>query len=234
MKIIITTSLVLLSAIFSFSVAQEILPARTQIQHNEALRPCWEVTLPTDKDPTKEAWNDFLRDAYDLKLKGLGLFANKDFLHAEEVMVESLSDLLLNFYTSFETIESGDRTHTKMSVFISFGYDVYAGPDTYSESFNRVKEIIEEFLLQFLPVYFNEAISENQDRISDLKGDMDDLQKDIAKNEKEIEELKKENEEARESLINLQVQYEDANKSLTSKRQTYEGIKRQLEKLSKE
>lgn len=234
MKIIITTSLVLLSAIFSFSVAQEILPVRTQIQHNEALRPCWEVTLPTDKDPTKEAWNDFLRDAYDLKLKGLGLFANKDFLSAEEVMVESLSDLLLNFYTSFETIESGDRSHTRMSVFISFGYDVYAGPDTYSESFNRVKEIIEEFLLQFLPGYFNEAISENQDRISDLKGDMDDLQKDIAKNEKEIEELKKENEEARESLINLQVQYEDANKSLTSKRQTYEDVKRQLEKLSKE
>lgn len=234
MKAIFSITLFLFSVIFSISEAQDILPTRAHIQHNEALRPCWEVQLPTNKDPTKEAWDDFLGDAYDIKLKGLGLFANKDFLSAEEIRVETLSDLSLNFYTSFVTVDSGYSTLTKMAVFLSFGYDVYAGPDTYSESFNRLKEIIEDFLLQFLPGYFNETISENQDRISDLKEEMDDLQKDIAKNEKEIEELKKENEEARESLINLQVQYEDANKSLTSKRQTYEDVKRQLEKLSKE
>ena len=52
---------------------------------------------PATKD-VRDAFQDFLKKNYDVKLKGDGLFSNKDVLYAEKVKINTISDKNLDFY----------------------------------------------------------------------------------------------------------------------------------------
>ncbi|REJ83797.1 MAG: hypothetical protein DWQ44_00695 [Bacteroidetes bacterium] len=202
--------------------AQSFSPVKSTIEHEEKLRPC--LMLKLDPEPTnlKNAWIDFLNDKYDFKLKGMGLFSNKELLSAEEVSIPHISTKKMNFYTHVTEEESA----SEMKVFASLGYDIYINEQDYPDEFNTIRDMMTAFLKQYLPQYYSELIEASSEKvknlnkeIKDMNGEINDKQGDIEKLNKEIDELRKnvqeKSKELKDSEIQLRLQ-EDKRESVSS------------------
>ena len=142
MIIIKTAPLLFLMVIGGFSArAQSIKPEKNSIELNGSSRPCIVVHLDPGAKSLKKAWVKFLRKEYDFKLKGAGCFSNRDLLTVKQVVVEKISTKRMDFYT--QVIMGAE--YTKMSVFISFGYDVFVNEEEYPVEFEAMNEMLESF-----------------------------------------------------------------------------------------
>ena len=135
MKNILITSLILVISISNL-FSQSVDLSSTTVKHNKKQRDAILAEIEPAKKTVKKAWKNYLKDNYDLKLKGFGLLTNKDVLYAEDVKLNTLSDKRINFYTKFEETENT----TKMIVFASFGYDIYFSSRGYSSEFSKMRE----------------------------------------------------------------------------------------------
>lgn len=176
--------------------AQDYSMNRGQFVHDEKERPTLQVRLDPKPDPVKEAWKDFIKDEFNVKLKGIGFLSNKDLMSAEKVQMKALSDKELNFYT--HVVENDGRT--EMNVFVSLGYDIYVEPKEYPDMYGTMETITRRFLSQFLPQYYQKQLSETKDRLSDLRDERSDLKDNIEDNKKDIEDLREDNEDLRAKL----------------------------------
>ena len=152
-----------------------------------------EVKMDPPTKEVKDALDDFMKETYDVNLKGFGFLANKDVLEAEEVKLVLVSEKAFNLY--FKVIESVNAT--QVNAFASFGYDVPFDPTTHPEAFEALRRIVYRFLDDFLPNYYAEKVKETRTYITDLKDEQEKLAKNIEDNTEEIAKLKDENEDLR-------------------------------------
>ena len=78
LKIITLVTLSLLSQ-SSFLNAQSVEPTIGTINHDDKERPCWVANLDPEPKTLKEAWKDYIKDNYDVKLKGIGSVSKQRF-----------------------------------------------------------------------------------------------------------------------------------------------------------
>jgi hypothetical protein len=227
LKKLILPTLWALLLLFPFMLTAQLSFQMNQIDHDDAMRPSLEIRLKPGADQVKDAWHDFIKDRYDVKLKGIGFLANKDLMTAEEVTFEALSDKKMNFYT--RVVEKDGAS--QMNVFASFGYDIYLSPSQYPEAWHTLKMITHEFLGNFLPGYYEEKIAEVKSSIDDLKNNKKDMQDEMEKNRSEIEKLTERNEELSEKINENEAATEAATTELTQKEDNYSKVKEKLEQL---
>ncbi len=163
-------------------------------------RPGIRVMIDNTPDDIKKAFEKFMRKNYRLKLKGTGLFTNKDELYAERVMVKKIINKNINFYVKVIEAEAGEE-RAKMTIFASLGYDVYIGDSNYEEEFDILVGIVNEFVADYVPEMYEDRIKDMEKKVDDLQDDTKDLEKDIKKGEKELEKLEEDIMEIKEELI---------------------------------
>lgn len=215
-----------------FSSAQVAEVANSTIKHDKAERPCLAVELDAEPKAVKGAWKDYLKDEHDIKLKGFGFLANRDLLDAEKVQVKAITDKEMNFYTHFE--EQKDKT--RMCVFASLGYDIYLEPGEYTREYRAMREIVENFISDFVPRYYRQQVEESEEALSNLESEIKGLKDDISGNEKqidknlkEIEKLKKENISLSADLDKKQKRLNETEKLLKEKQEKLNAAKRELQ-----
>lgn len=214
--------------LISFNMsAQTLVPEKSTIEHNKMMRSCWLVKLDPEPKTLKNAWIDFLKKEYDLKLKGMGWFSNKDLLYAEEVTLQNLSSKKLNFYTYVVEDENG----SEMKVFASLGYDIYLNEEQYPMEFNAMNEMIISFLKQYLPEYYNTIIHESEERVKSLDKEIRSLKKDINDNNDEIEKLSKEIEKNKASVEDNSEKLKAAEIKLKGRQEKLERVRTKLQQL---
>lgn len=226
MKSIINKSTLFLF-LFSFALPTYAVSIETgTYERNEEQRPGIRVYLDVSTDEVRDAFIDYLKDQYDFKLKGDGLFANKEELYAEEVLVKEIIDKRINWYT--EIIESDrNSSKTRMTIFVNLGYDVYLSEENYAASYDKVYQIVANFIESYVPNYYNELISETEEAIVDLEEDNSDLKDDIQKNLEDIEKLESEIEEMKTTI--------DKNEDiLGQKKSDLKSVQKSLKKAKKE
>lgn len=225
---LITLLFILLLALPIYAVSVET----GTYERDDEQRPGIRVYLDVNTDDVRDAFIDYLKDQYDFKLKGNGLFADKDELYAEKVMVKEIINKRINWFT--EIIES-DRSDskTRMTIFVNLGYDVYLSEEQYEQSFDKVYQIVTDFMRTYVPNYHEELISETQEVIADLKEDTNDLKEDIQKNQKDIEDLKAEIEEMQGTISENEGKLEQKQKDLAREQQSLRKVKQELAKINK-
>lgn len=217
---------VLLLVFFPFGLfAQDLELINTQIDYEGTTYPCIRVMLEAGTDQVKDAWDDFIKDKYDVKMRGYGFLANKDVLRAEKAEFKAISGKQLDFYT--KVVENGDKT--SMSVFASFGYDIHVGPESYPQEYAAMKNVLQSFLDQFIPNYYNGQISIVKDKLKDLEKEEDDMKKELKENEKEIKELSKRNEEIEQALKEKEREIDTAKDQLNHLQNTFKTVKASLD-----
>lgn len=223
----IINKLTLFLLLFSFALPTYAVSIETGIyERNEEQRPGIRVYLDVRTDDVRDAFIDYLKDQYDFKLKGDGLFANKEELYAEEVLVKEIIDKRINWYT--EIIESDrNSSKTRMTIFVNLGYDIYLSEENYKGAYDKVYQIATSFIESYVPNYYNELISETKETIVDLEEDTNNLKDDIQKNLKDIEKLEAEIEEMKTTIT----ENEDV---LVQKKNDLKSVQKSLRKAKKE
>ncbi|MGV3611909.1 MAG: coiled-coil domain-containing protein [Fluviicola sp.] len=209
--------------------AQSLAPEISTIEHNDKMRTCLMVKLEPEPKTLKKAWISFLKKKYDLKLKGMGWFSNKDLLHNEEVIIPKLSPKKMDFYTSVVQDENSDGS--EMKVFASLGYDIYLNEEQYPIEFKAMNEMIVSFLKEYLPKYYNKQINESAANVKSLNNDIIGLKDNIKDNQGRIEKLDKEIEKNRTSIKDDSQKLEAAEIKLKERQEELEQVKTKLEQL---
>lgn len=201
-------------------LAQEVDPRKGTIDHNDGERPCLVVNIDPEPKPLKKAWKSFLKDNYDLKIKGIGFLTNKDLLYKEDIVVEEISSKRMNFYT--EIVE--DEVGSEMKVFASFGYDIYIDENETPEEFKVMEKMFNDFLKQYLPKYYEGEVKATKKKVKELTKNVSSLKKDISKNKSDIEKHKEEIEKLTEEVAEKESELETANVKLKERREKLQRI----------
>ena len=128
-----------------------------------------------DAKTVKKGWVDYMKKNYKIKVKGVGLFSDKDIVEADDVTINSISDKRMNMYARVTDITGG----SEMKYFMSFGYDFFIGPKEYTMEFEGMLKMLNDFSISFLNNYYAD---ETSSILKKIKG----YERDIKKNEKTI------------------------------------------------
>ena len=227
---IIKSAVLFFAFLFSSSLginAQTIKPQDGTIMFNHNLRSCLVVNLDPEAKTLKLAWKDYLKDNYDLKLKGIGWFQNKDILYAENIKIDKISAYSMNFYTQIIENENG----SEMKLFASFGYDVFIDKENKPTEYNLLNEILENFLKVYLPKYYTQEVNDIKKRVTDLTLEINKLNDDIKSDNGKMEDLKREIEELTKKTETNKTTLEINKKKLIAREEKLTRIKNQLDNL---
>ena len=153
--------------------AQTFVIDTTEITFENKLRPCLFVKFDADAKTVKKGWVDYMKKNYKIKVKGVGLFSDKDIVEADDVTINSISDKRMNMYARVTDITGG----SEMKYFMSFGYDFFIGPKEYTMEFEGMHKMLNDFSISFLNNYYAD---ETSSILKKIKG----YERDIKKNEK--------------------------------------------------
>lgn len=208
--------------------AQELRVDNEQVTYKDNAYPAIVVYMEPGTKEVKKAWQDYIKDKYDIRLHGLGFLVNRDVLSAEGVDFQEISPNKMDFYT--KVVEDNDQT--KMAVFASLGYDIQVGSQNHYTGYYNMKNIVQDFLDTFLPNYYQDKINEVENRISDLQKTQEDKRNQISDNEKEINRLRNENDRLAEEINTTQETWTEAQDHLATLQQKLEDVRRQLASVS--
>lgn len=219
----------LLTVLISMQVqAQSSIQAfDATIQYDDAQRPCIQVNIDPEPKTLKHAWKDYLKDHYDFRLKGIGLFSNKDILYAEEINVDQISSNQMDFYTSI--IE--DKNGSEMKIFVRYGYDIYLSKEKNPNDHAALMEILNNFLKYYLPKYYNGKVNDTEERINELVKETKDLEEEIADDKQTISEMKIEIEEMEKALEEKNELLEITNIKLNTRKEKLNRMNTRLQNL---
>lgn len=222
-------SLTFLSVLgYQTAQAQDFAMTTGNVVHKDASRTAIQVVMEPPTDDVKKAWEDFMKDKYDIKMKGNGWFSNKDVLFAEEVTISPISTKSLNFYTRI--VEKGDNT--ELSTFASLGYDIYLNEKDYLKEFIQLQQLTKDFVDEYLPNYYLAIVEETQSKLNDFEKNRGKLQDNISDNNKKIEKLSEENEKMTTELNTTIESVNNTGLTLTDQKEKLKNIKFKLSQQS--
>src|SRR5690554_7907263 len=85
----------------------------------------------------------------------------------------------MNFYTKIVENEVG----SKMTVFGSFGYDIYIDKNETPEEYKVMNQMLTEFLNSYLPDYYKNQVKDTEKKVKKLSKEVKGLNKDISRSE---------------------------------------------------
>lgn len=214
--------------LLSFSVSAQLpTPKASQVQFEGETRPSIQVTLEPEAKEVKKAWRDFVKENYDVKMKGIGLFVNRDVLSAEEVKIDKLSPQTIDFHTKVEETKEG----TRMEIFAAKGYDIFVDPSKNPQEFKRMEGMLNAFLADYIPEYYSERVEEQSEQVNDLADTRDEQEEEIIDKQEEIGSLKQEISDLEKAIEQGELNLEQTEKDLDKERVKLEMLKRKLSSL---
>ncbi len=216
-------SIIFLVMVSFFGYSQNLEPVKDRINYEDEYAECWKVFVTPEPSDVKRAFKSFLKDRYDVKLKGFGMFSNKDVLYAEDVVITKISTKRINFYLSVIDEEG----LSEIKVFGNYGYSLYFNNDKQKDEFTALRSVLVEFLNSYLPEYYKEKVEDATEHYTKFVEEDEDLNKKIDDNKKEIEKLTKENED-------LSKEIEKNKEEIKLSKENLVKNKEQLDKVTKE
>ncbi len=230
MKHIILSILILIFGVSTLTInAQRLVINEAVCKTDDGNQTGIEAIMEPKTKTIKKAIKDWMDDNYDVKLKGLGFFSNKDVLTAEQVQIDEISKKQMDL--KVQVIEEG--ANSKMCIFGSFGYDFPVSPTHYPVAYRQMRGMALDFLDDFLPQWYLNRIEELEEVVGDLGKERTKLQEDIEENRADIEELQEENEEKAETLAKTKVDMKKAAVKLKKRKEKLKEVSEKLEKQQK-
>ena len=235
MKKITTVFSILCMGLLTVVHAQNFKVKDATIIHKGKVRPSMQTMVEPAPKEVKKAWDDYLGDKYNVNLKGIGLFANKDILKAEAVRLGRIDQESVTLFT--RVVREGDMS--KIDVFARREKDKYLGPGDKGKEYKSMKKVFKDFLGDYLSTYYLEQFNALQDEINDMEKNRIDLEEeniklteDIQKNETSISEMTQENEEMARQIENNKLKVDESVSKINTKRTALKTIKDKMKSVN--
>ncbi|GGG30385.1 hypothetical protein [Hymenobacter glacieicola] len=194
---------------FCFLLAVLLAPAATHAQlydartssvnYDKRERDAVKVQVEGTAQWTRDYWQAWLKDTYNIKLKGSGVFGvgKKDVLEAKQVPMSSVTGKLLDLYS---TVTSPSDTVSELSVWAAMGPDSFLSASGTPSEFSSLRTITQSFAAAARTKAYREQIAEAEKQLTAAEKEKEKLEKErtsLANNTKsnleKIEQLKKQN-----------------------------------------
>ncbi|HEX8350570.1 MAG TPA: hypothetical protein VF598_11450 [Hymenobacter sp.] len=168
---------------------------------------------------TRDFWQSWLKDNYNIKLKGDGVFGvgKKDVLVAKQTPASSVSGKLIDLYS---TITSPADTVSELAVFADLGSSTWINPDRTPSEYAALRTIVQSFASAARIKAYKEQVAEAEKQVRESEKEKEKLQKEISSlqanttsNLAKIESLKQQN------MANTLKAREDSAKVITTGQQ---------------
>ncbi|RSK35274.1 glutathione S-transferase family protein [Hymenobacter metallilatus] len=183
------------------------LPTRAQlyevrsssVNFEKKEREAFKVQIDGTAQWTRDFWQSWLKDTYNIRLKGDGVFGvgKKDVLAAKQVPMSSISGKLLDLYS---TVTAPSDTVAELSVWAAMGPDSFLSAAGTPSEFSSLRNIVQSFAAAARLKAYREQIAEAEKQVAAAEKEKDKLEKErvsLAANTKanleKIEQLKKQN-----------------------------------------
>lgn len=210
-----------------FGYSQSLDPVESKIEYKDEYAQCWKVLVSPEDDETKKAFKRFMKKRYDVKLKGIGMFSNKDVMEAEDVEISAISSKRLNFYVSVIDVDG----LTEIKVFGNYGYSVFFDKEKFKDEYQALRTILVDFMNSYLPEYYQDRVKDAQKKHDEFVEKGEDLEEDIADDKKEIEKLKREIEDLQKELEENKEQIKQSKKNFNKTEEQFDELKSLLRKV---
>lgn len=193
----------------------------TTLEYEDQRVDALSIDIQPGRKDVQDAFDDWMKDRYDVKMKGGGLFGDKNMETSEAATIPTISSDNISILTKTEEFNG----YTRMTLFASRGLNNFVDRENFT-AFSGLETLFDSFLSDYLPNYYEERVAEAEEALSDLQEDYDDVEKDIRKNEEDIEKLQSENVELRNELEELRRKLNDAQDTLRKRRSARQEIAR--------
>ncbi|MFD2787838.1 hypothetical protein [Hymenobacter rubripertinctus] len=192
--------LLLLLFLLPLASRAQLYEARTSsVNFEKREREALKVQVEASADWTRDFWQSWLKDTYNIKLKGDGLFGvgKKDNLTAKQVPMSSVTGKLLDLYS---TVTAPSDSVAELSVWAAMGPDSFFSAAGTPNEFSSLRGIVQSFAAAARLKAYREQIAEAEKQLSTTEKEKDKLEKErtsLAGNTKsnleKIEQLYKQN-----------------------------------------
>lgn len=175
----------------------EVRPGTVRFEKKE--RDAVKVQVDGTAAWTRDFWQSWLKDTYNIKLKGGGVLGvgKKDVMEAKQTQVSSVSGKLLDLYSN---VTSPTDSTTELSVWAALGPDTFLHPDNTVSEYAALRNMVQSFATAARLKAYKEQIELAEKHLKDSEKEKEDLNKDIknmqantTSNLARIEALKKQN-----------------------------------------
>lgn len=176
----------------------QLYEARTSsVNFEKRTRDAVKVEVEASPDWTRDFWQRWLKDTYNIKLKGDGVFGvgKRDNLTAKQVPMSSVTGQLIDLYS---TIMAPADTVSELSVWAATGPDTFLAAS--SSEFASLRTVVQSFGTAARQRAYRERVETAEKELAAAAKDKEKLEKDRASlagntksNLEKIEQLKQQN-----------------------------------------
>jgi hypothetical protein len=174
---------------------------QSSVNHEKKERSALKVQVEGTPEWTRDFWQAWLKDTYNIRVKGNGLLGvgKRDILSAKQVPASSVSGKLIDLYAI--VLVSSDTT-TELAVFAAFDANSYFDPDKTPSEYAALRSIVTNFASAARLKAYREQIVAAEKELRETEKEKERLEKErialsnnTQNNLAKIEALKKQNEE---------------------------------------
>ncbi|WP_141106570.1 glutathione S-transferase family protein [Hymenobacter gelipurpurascens] len=201
MKRFTTRLFSLLGLLLSTSAVQaQLYEVRTSsVNYERKERDAVKVQIDGTAQWTRDYWQTWLKDTYNIRLKGSGVLGvgKKDVLVAKQAPMSSVSGKLIDLYS---TVTAPSDSVAELSVWAALGPDSFLSAGGTPSEFSSLRNITQSFAAAARVKSYREQIEEAEKQFKESEKEKDKLEKERASlanntqnNLEKIEQLKKQN-----------------------------------------
>ncbi|TGD81288.1 hypothetical protein [Hymenobacter wooponensis] len=184
----------------SASVQAQLYDARnSSVNFERKERDAVKVQVEGTAQWTRDFWQAWLKDTYNIRLKGDGVLGvgKKDILVAKQAPMSSVSGKLVDLYS---TITAPSDTVSELSVWAALGPDAFITTGGTPSEFSSLRNIAQSFAAAARVKAYREQIAEAEKQFKESEKEKEKLEKERASlasntqsNLTKIEQLKQQN-----------------------------------------
>lgn len=172
---------------------------QSSVNYEKQERPAAKVLVEGTPEWTRDFWQSWLKDTYNIKTKGNGLLGvgKRDVLAAKQVPASSVSGKLIDLYAM---VLAPSDSVTELALFGGYDAKTYFSPEGTPTEFAAMRNMVQNFATAARLKAYREQIEAAEKELRDTEKEKDKLEKERASllkntesNLEKIESLKKQN-----------------------------------------
>lgn len=192
------------------------------IEHEGAIVQSIQFNLDPKPDLLESKFQTWIDDNYNVDLDDKKLiFFDKDVLEAKGVTIPSVSKRQMDLYVR---IDKNQSNASSMHIYASWGYNNWISEKHDPLVYSNLKNIAFEFIEEYLPEYYLNAVDNTREDLVDLIAETEQLEAEVEEQKLEIEKLIEENNEKMSLILMNKQKIYEAQKKLDIKIDKYNKV----------
>jgi hypothetical protein len=172
---------------------------QSSVNHEKRERSALKVQVDGTPEWTRDFWQSWLKDTYNIKVKGNGTFGvgKRDIMVAKQVPASSISGKLIDLYGM---VTAPSDSTTELAVFAAFNADTYFDADKTPTEYAALRNIVTNFASAARLKAYREQLAAAEKELRETEKEKERLEKErvslsnnTQNNLDKIESLKKQN-----------------------------------------